>query len=113
MNYHSVALLSPKPTLPLILHTSEIYVWVEIAGGYDKHYLQRFISTGLGYMQIRGRYTYVYNPDNYHGISMSTIYAHIINKRLTHWTEITETHLEQAGFRTSYSTIDYIFTLYG
>ena len=60
---------------------------------------------------------YIYNPDNYHDISMlslmCTIYAHIINKRLTHWTEITETHLEQAGFRTSYSTIDSIFTLYG
>ncbi|MCB4748423.1 MAG: hypothetical protein LGB54_07550 [Sulfurovum sp.] len=55
--------------------------------------------------------------DNYRGIALtsvlSKVYTHILNKRLTGWEEQEEKILEQqAGFRTGYSTMDHIFTLY-
>ena len=56
------------------------------------------------------------SPDNYRGISLSSIiskcYTSILNKRIYNWLEendkISET---QAGFRRDHSTIDHIYTL--
>ena len=57
------------------------------------------------------------NPDNYRGIALTSIlskvYTHVLNKRLKVWAENEEKIIEQqAGFRSNYSTIDHIFTLY-
>jgi hypothetical protein len=57
------------------------------------------------------------NPDNYRGIALtsvlSKVYTYILNKRLTEWSNKESKLLEeQAGFRSGYSTIDHIFTLY-
>ena len=57
------------------------------------------------------------NPDNYRGISLlsilSKVFTHIINSRLTHWTERNSVLNDaQAGFRKGRSTIDHMFTLY-
>ena len=57
------------------------------------------------------------NPDNYRGISLQSIFSkvftHIINSRLTHWTESNSVlNVAQAGFRKRRSTIDHRFTLY-
>ena len=57
------------------------------------------------------------NVDNNRGISLlnvlSKIFTYIVNKRLTSWTEFNNlTSDVQAGFRTQYSTVDHIFTLY-
>lgn len=57
------------------------------------------------------------NPNNYRGVALTSIiskvYTHILNKRLTQWAQKEEKHIEeQAGFRSGYSTIDHIFTLY-
>eukprot|EP00745_Piridium_sociabile_P040619 TRINITY_DN784_c0_g2_i2.p1 TRINITY_DN784_c0_g2~~TRINITY_DN784_c0_g2_i2.p1 ORF type:complete len:579 (+),score=61.48 TRINITY_DN784_c0_g2_i2:324-2060(+) len=59
----------------------------------------------------------VNNPDNYRGVALTSIvskvYTHILNKRLTTWSQREEKNIEeQAGFRANYSTIDHIFTLY-
>jgi hypothetical protein len=56
-------------------------------------------------------------PDNYRGVALtsvvSKVYTHILNRRLTRWAEREEKLVEeQAGFRTGYSTVDHIFTLY-
>ena len=57
------------------------------------------------------------NPDNYRGISLlsilSKVFTHIINSRLTRWTESNSVLNDaQAGFRKGRSTIDHMFTLY-
>ena len=57
------------------------------------------------------------NPDNHRGIALtsvvSKVYTHILNRRLTNWAEREDTLIEeQAGFRSGYSTVDHIFTLY-
>ena len=57
------------------------------------------------------------NPDNYRGISLMSIlgkvYTTILNKRLTKWADLHDKIPEtQAGFRSKYSTVDHIFTLY-
>ena len=57
------------------------------------------------------------NPDNYRGISLLNIlskgFTHIINSRLTRWTESNSVLNDaQAGFRKGRSTIDHMFTLY-
>ena len=57
------------------------------------------------------------NPDNYRGILLlsilSKVFTHIINSRLTHWTESNSVLNDaQAGFRKGRSTIDHMFTLY-
>ena len=57
------------------------------------------------------------NPDNYRGIALtsvvSKVYNHILNRRLTNWAEREDKVIEeQAGFRSGYSTVDHIFTLY-
>ena len=57
------------------------------------------------------------NPDNYRGIALtsvvSKVYIHILNRRLTNWAEREDKLLEeQAGFRSGYSTVDHICTLY-
>ena len=59
----------------------------------------------------------IHDPDNYRGISLlnvrSKLYSHIIDKRLSRWTEDHDVLGDiQAGFRKDYSTIDHIFTLY-
>ena len=57
------------------------------------------------------------NPDNHRGIVItsvvSKVYNHILNRRLTNWAEREDKVIEeQAGFRSGYSTVDHIFTLY-
>ncbi|WP_419587469.1 RNA-directed DNA polymerase, partial [Thiolapillus sp.] len=57
------------------------------------------------------------NVDNYRGISLlnvlSKIFTYIVNRRLTTWAESNNVISDaQAGFRTQYSTVDHIFTLY-
>ena len=57
------------------------------------------------------------NPDNYRSITstsvVSKVYTHILNRRLTNWAEREDKLIEeQAGFRSDYSTMDHIFTLY-
>ena len=57
------------------------------------------------------------NPDNYRGILLlsilSKVFTHIINSRLTHWTESNSVLNDaQAGFRKGRSTVDHMFTLY-
>ena len=56
------------------------------------------------------------NVNNYRGISLlnilGKIFSHILNARLKHWCDINQLIPEaQAGFRSSYSTIDNIFIL--
>ena len=56
-------------------------------------------------------------PDNYRGIALTSIlskvYIFILNDRLTKWSKKEQVIVEeQAGFRSGYSTIDHIFTLY-
>eukprot|EP00745_Piridium_sociabile_P004303 TRINITY_DN1254_c0_g1_i4.p1 TRINITY_DN1254_c0_g1~~TRINITY_DN1254_c0_g1_i4.p1 ORF type:complete len:981 (+),score=112.61 TRINITY_DN1254_c0_g1_i4:2532-5474(+) len=57
------------------------------------------------------------NPDNYRGVALTSVlgkvYTNILKRRLTKWAEREEKIIEeQAGFRSGYSTIDHIFTLY-
>ena len=59
----------------------------------------------------------VNKPDNYRGVALtsvvSKVYTHILNKRLSDWAEREDKIVEeQAGFRTGYSTVDQIFSLY-
>ena len=56
------------------------------------------------------------SPDNYRGISLSSIvskiYTAVLDHRLSEWIERNKVLLEeQAGFRKSYSCTDHIFTL--
>ena len=58
----------------------------------------------------------VNKPCNYRGISLcdisSKLYSTIINNRLQEWVEQNNIAGEyQAGFKTGYSTVDYVFTL--
>ena len=55
--------------------------------------------------------------DNYRGIPllnvMSKVFTHIVNRGLTDWAELNTVISDaQAGFRTQYSTMDHILTLY-
>ena len=57
------------------------------------------------------------NSDNYRGIVLtsviSNVYTHILNRRLTNWAEREDKLIEeQTGFRSGYSTVYHIFTLY-
>jgi len=57
------------------------------------------------------------NPTNYRGISLlsilSKVFSSVLTKRLYRWAEKNgRICVEQAGFRTRYSTIDHIFTLH-
>lgn len=59
----------------------------------------------------------VNKTDNYRGVALTSIvgkvYTHILNKRLTKWTEQNNKIVEeQAGFRAGHSTVDHIFTLF-
>ena len=57
------------------------------------------------------------NVDNYRGTSLlnvlSKIFTYIVNRRLTTWAESNNVISDaQAGFRTQYSSVDHISTLY-
>ena len=59
----------------------------------------------------------VNNPNNYRGISLcsitSKVYSSIVNNRLKQWIDSNNITGEfQAGFKSNYSTIDHIFTLF-
>ncbi len=76
-----------------------------------------FLPPGRSILLSRYKYGNAQNPDNYRGISLTSIlgktFTSIINSRLTQWSNMRDLIPEsQAGFRKDYSTFDHIFTLY-